>query len=174
MTTDTWPTPKKPIWKRTWFIVTAVILGLFILIGALAPPPEEEDASPPQTTEQEVVPETTEAPMTTTPPTTTTTEVPAPVAADYSVTLRVVESQCFGSAGCNVTVVPELSLVNPSALGVAVDITIQIDGDEYGPIIETISADEDGNYYQPEIFMGTVSESVVPTVTITNVVESAF
>lgn len=52
-------TEKKPLYKRTWFIVTVVVVGLFILIGAFAP---AEDAEPKVETKTEKVVEPAPSP----------------------------------------------------------------------------------------------------------------
>ncbi|MFD9116223.1 hypothetical protein ACFU6M_06030 [Streptomyces bottropensis] len=60
--------------------------------------------------------------------------------ADFTMELRTTERQCFGSAGCNVTVEPTLSYVgewngvDPDAV---YSITYEIRGDKSGPVIET-------------------------------------
>ncbi|MET7389865.1 hypothetical protein ACFYPT_35830 [Streptomyces sp. NPDC005529] len=57
-----------------------------------------------------------------------------------SIDLKTTSRHCFGSAGCNVTVEPELTLavdsgsVDPDAV---YEITYAIRGDESGPVIET-------------------------------------
>jgi hypothetical protein len=58
----------------------------------------------------------------------------------FSIGLRTTERQCFGSAGCNVTVEPSLTFlgnsgeIDPDAVYA---ITYEIEGDESGPVIET-------------------------------------
>ncbi|MFE2047975.1 hypothetical protein ACFXAS_05670 [Streptomyces sp. NPDC059459] len=57
----------------------------------------------------------------------------------FKMTLRTTERQCFGSAGCHMTVEPSLEylgtdVVDPDAV---YDITYEIRGDESGPVIET-------------------------------------
>ncbi|HEY3477254.1 MAG TPA: hypothetical protein VGL02_00015, partial [Streptomyces sp.] len=70
------------------------------------------------------------APATTSPsipafvaPTTSAPALPAPTAKDYSVGLAVLAKQCFGSAGCNVTVEPKLTQLGASTLFWECDIT---------------------------------------------------
>ncbi|WP_249126132.1 hypothetical protein [Streptomyces sp. A2-16] len=58
----------------------------------------------------------------------------------FSIDLRTTSRQCFGSAGCNVTVEPDLTYlcssgdVDPDAV---YEITYAIHGDESGPVIQT-------------------------------------
>ena len=117
------------------------------------------------------VPATT---TTTRPRPTTTTTAPVPVIptpADYAVNLVVTRKACFGSAGCNVTVEGELSIVGPAALTYddSVSITYQIDGGEDGPLIETIDVDSQGMYSKRTSSFTVPNGDVVPTATITAV-----
>ncbi|MBK3574261.1 hypothetical protein JHN63_10585 [Streptomyces sp. MBT65] len=58
----------------------------------------------------------------------------------FTVGLKTTARHCFGSAGCNVTVQPDLTFlgdsegIDPDAV---YDITYEIHGDESGPVIET-------------------------------------
>lgn len=107
-------------------------------------------------------------PPTTAAPTTTAAPVP-PAPTDFTVTLAVTGQQCFGSAGCNVTVRPSLAVVGVNGLNKAASITFQIDGDESGPIIQTIDVTATGSYTQREVNMSTSGAGVVPTATVTAV-----
>ncbi|MFE7649280.1 hypothetical protein [Streptomyces phaeoluteigriseus] len=93
--------------------------------------------------------------------------------ADFTMELRTTERQCFGSAGCNVTVEPVLSYVgafngiDPDAV---YSITYEIRGDESGPVIETAElADETSLNYSPTL-ISTVSSGKKVSVKITDVV----
>ncbi|MER7923643.1 hypothetical protein ABTY96_10995 [Streptomyces sp. NPDC096057] len=63
------------------------------------------------------------------------------VAADsFTIGLKTTARHCFGSAGCNVTVEPELTFLGDTASvdpDAVYDITYEIHGDESGPVIET-------------------------------------
>lgn len=76
-----------------------------------------------------------------------TEEKPDPVptysevdADSFTIGLKTTARQCFGSAGCNVTVEPDLTYLGDSE-GIDPDavyeITYEIHGDESGPVIET-------------------------------------
>lgn len=94
----------------------------------------------------------------------------APTASDFAIKLKVKEQQCFGSAGCNVTVEPKLSIAGDVPDEGSVEITFRVSGDDSGPLIETIEADlADGTYSSNEIFMGTSSSGIVPKAKITDV-----
>jgi hypothetical protein len=85
-------------------------------------------------------------------------ESPAPpvvTAANYSVTLKTLEKQCFGSAGCNVTVRVELGVDGPAS-GVDAEVTVEVTGDESGPSLQTVDV-VGGQYDPPEFIMSTAS-----------------
>lgn len=93
--------------------------------------------------------------------------------ADFAMDLRTTERQCFGSAGCNITVEPTLSYVgdwngvDPDAV---YSITYEIRGDESGPVIETAElSDETSLSYTPTL-ISTASSSKKVSVKITDVV----
>lgn len=93
-----------------------------------------------------------------------------PTAGDFAIELKVKEQQCFGSAGCNLTVEPKLSIVGNIPDEGTAEITFRVSGDESGPLIETIEADlSSGMYDSSEIFMGTSSSGIVPKAKITDV-----
>jgi hypothetical protein len=89
----------------------------------------------------------------------------------FSIKLRTTERQCFGSAGCNVTVEPSLTYegledLDPDAV---YEITYEIRGDESGPVIETAElSDETTLSYQPTM-ISTVSSGTKVSVKITDV-----
>lgn len=70
---------------------------------------------------------------------------------DFSLELRVKDKQCFGSAGCNVTVEVEPAMTDLSRLeGLTVELTYEITGIEDGPLVGTLEFDEEGNYSRAE------------------------
>lgn len=94
-----------------------------------------------------------------------------PATTDFSVKLKVTEKQCFGSAGCNVTVEPKITKVEPSVPDEGtIDLTFKISGDESGPVIETSTLDlADGTYSVSEIWLSTPSSGVTPTAKVTEI-----
>lgn len=107
---------------------------------APAPEPEEETPEP----EPEVVPEK----------------------GDVDAKLTTLSKECFGSAGCHVEVVVDLSLsVSPTA---PFDVTLSIIGGEQEQI-QTISVDADGMYDQETYFVTTVAEGDKLTAKVTSV-----
>ncbi|MFF9410167.1 hypothetical protein ACF1B0_32265 [Streptomyces anandii] len=73
-----------------------------------------------------------------------TTQSPAyadPSPSDFTMKLTIKRKHCFGSAGCNVDVEPDLSYggILPLDPDKTYEITYQINGDTSGPVTETIS-----------------------------------
>lgn len=90
----------------------------------------------------------------------------------FSMTLRTTKRQCFGSAGCNVTVEPKLSYVgftediDPDAV---YEITYEIRGDDSGPVIQTAElTDRTSLSFTPSLIQ-TASASTKVSVEITDV-----
>ncbi|MET8077486.1 hypothetical protein [Streptomyces sp. NPDC005303] len=92
----------------------------------------------------------------------------------FSIYLRTTARQCFGSAGCNVTVEPELSYLGSSGdldPDAVYEITYEIHGDESGPVIQTAElTDQTRLSYRPSL-ISTASASTEPSVEITDVQE---
>ncbi|MFK4801675.1 hypothetical protein ACI3K5_23710 [Streptomyces sp. MPA0124] len=96
--------------------------------------------------------------------------------ADFEMKLRTTRRQCFGSAGCNLTVEPDLTYtgltgdIDPDAV---YDITYEIKGDESGPVIATAELSNETNLnYRPSLIT-TVSSSTKVSVEITGVMMQA-
>ncbi|MET7609259.1 hypothetical protein [Streptomyces avermitilis] len=90
----------------------------------------------------------------------------------FMIKLRTTKRQCFGSAGCNVTVEPNLTYLGDSE-GIDPDavyeITYEIHGDESGPVIETAElSDRTTLNYTPSI-ISTASAGTKVSVEITDV-----
>ncbi|MEV6169707.1 hypothetical protein AB0L99_15965 [Streptomyces sp. NPDC051954] len=90
----------------------------------------------------------------------------------FTIKLKTTQSQCFGSAGCNVTVEPVLTYLGDSE-GIDPDavyeITYEIRGDESGPVIETAElTDQTSLNYSPSL-ISTASSSTKASVGITDV-----
>lgn len=101
---------------------------------------------------------------------------PAPVAADFTLTGKVKSQQCFGSAGCNVEVDPELVYVGKGAQpNSSWEITYNVTGDESGVITNTLTVTFDetgahGSYEVDTIFASTKARKDVPlTFVITSI-----
>lgn len=108
----------------------------------------------------------------------TAAEEPAPTptyavvdADSFTIDLKTKSRQCFGSAGCNLTVEPNLTYVgigdiDPDAV---YEITYEIRGDESGPVIETAElSNETSLNYTPSL-ISTASAGARVSVEITDV-----
>jgi hypothetical protein len=92
----------------------------------------------------------------------------------FTITLRTTRKQCFGSAGCNVTVEPSLAYlgdsenIDPDA---TYDITYEIEGDESGPVIGTAQlSDRTTLNYTPSL-INTASSGTKVSVRITDIMK---
>ncbi|MFR0359446.1 hypothetical protein [Streptomyces sediminimaris] len=90
----------------------------------------------------------------------------------FTIELKTTARQCFGSAGCNVTVEPDLAYLGDSANvdpDAVYDITYEIHGDESGPVIETAElSDRTSLNYTPSL-ISTASSNTKVSVKITDV-----
>jgi hypothetical protein len=89
----------------------------------------------------------------------------------FTIKLKTKSKQCFGSAGCNLTVEPDLTYVglgdiDPDA---TYEITYQIHGDESGPVIETAELTDQTSLSYSESLIQTVSSGTKVSVKITDV-----
>ncbi|MFC8359607.1 hypothetical protein ACFUIY_06975 [Streptomyces griseorubiginosus] len=93
-------------------------------------------------------------------------------AGSFSIDLRTTQRQCFGSAGCNVTVEPELTYLGSSSdldPDAVYEITYEIHGDESGPVIQTAElSDQTSLSYRPSL-ISTATASMELSVEITDV-----
>ncbi|MFC9285131.1 hypothetical protein [Streptomyces sp. NPDC057052] len=95
-----------------------------------------------------------------------------PAASDFTMTLRTTEKQCFGSAGCNLTVEPRLTYtgvttdLDPDAV---YEITYEIKGDESGPVIETAELSDRTTLNYTQTSISTASSGTKVSVEITEV-----
>jgi len=96
-----------------------------------------------------------------------------PTPDDFTISLRTTDRQCFGSAGCNVTVEPKLSYIgftedlDPNAV---YEITYEIRGDQSGPVIATAELSNQTTLNFTPTLISTPSSSTKITVKITDVV----
>ncbi|MFD7873998.1 hypothetical protein ACFV5G_07690 [Streptomyces sp. NPDC059766] len=87
---------------------------------------------------------------------------------------RVKRKHCFGSAGCNVDVEPDLSYegILPIDPDKSYEITYEITGDESGPVIETISLTNGTSMEYYPSSLSTASSGVKITGKVTDVAET--
>ncbi|MGW2687356.1 hypothetical protein ACWC6I_29875 [Streptomyces sp. NPDC001414] len=97
--------------------------------------------------------------------------------ASFAIDLKTTSRQCFGSAGCNVTVEPELTYlgdsdgIDPDAV---FDITYEIHGDESGSVIETAELSDRTSLKYSESMISTASASTEVSVEITDVTQQGL
>lgn len=157
--------PKKPVWQKPWFLVLAAVallaVGSAIGSGSRQAPQAAVPAS--------------SAPSTSAPePTATETEeeqTPAePTADDFKLKMKITKKQCFGSAGCNVSIKVDVAYTGSGSvddLPSNVDITFEVRGGE-DPYTSTIEL-EDGQYSPDTTLIQTKSSKSKLTAKITAV-----
>ena len=91
----------------------------------------------------------------------------------FTIKLRTTERQCFGSAGCNVTVEPDvtyLGLTDDLDPDAVYEITYEIHGDESGPVIDTMELSDQSQLTFSPSMVSTISSGTRLTVQITDVI----
>ncbi|MFE3547177.1 hypothetical protein ACFXN2_00725 [Streptomyces kronopolitis] len=99
----------------------------------------------------------------------------SPTSTDFTLSMKTTKKQCFGSAGCAITVEPNLSYVGAISLDPekTVSITYEIHGDESGSVIQTMElSDRDRLTYTP-VSISTADRSTKVTAEITDVTVSS-
>lgn len=164
-------TPEPPQKRRTNAIIigaSAAVIAAIVATGIVVVQTRDDGDNKPATTAKSSAPDmdVTEAAADTDP-----TYIDLDVDS-FSIKLKTKERQCFGSAGCNVTVEPDLTLavdsesVDPDAV---YEITYEIHGDESGPVVETAElTDRTSLNYTPSM-ISTASASTKISVEITDV-----
>ncbi|MFD8899825.1 hypothetical protein [Streptomyces ardesiacus] len=100
-----------------------------------------------------------------------------PTADDFTIELRTTSRQCFGSAGCNITVEPDLAYtgfsddLDPDAV---YQITYEITGDTSGPIVKTAELSEQTTLNYTPTSLSTASSSTKLSVKITDITETGI
>lgn len=166
------PPPPAPKKSRTNAVIigsAAAVIAAVVATGIVVVQSGDNDSKPTTTTAESSPPEAEAA--------TDVTEDAEPTYTDldadsFTIKLKTKSRQCFGSAGCNVTVEPDLTFLGDS---VDVDpdevyeITYEIHGDESGPVIATAElSDQTSLNYTPSM-ISTPSASTKVSVEITDV-----
>jgi hypothetical protein len=167
------PTPTKP---RNWVIIgsAAAVIAAVIGTGVFVVNSRDDDSSKPAPASSSSTPteDTVTAAAEETEPTYDVVD-----ADSFSIELRTTKRQCFGSAGCNVTVEPELTILGDSEAidpDAVYEITYEIRGDESGPVIETAElSDQTSLNYRPSLIQ-TASSGTKVSVKITDVMEQGY
>ncbi|MCX4973156.1 hypothetical protein [Streptomyces sp. NBC_00620] len=167
------PAPKKNHTNAIIIGAAAAIVATIITTGIVVVQSTNDDSKPATTAASSVPDEDVAAPAAEESEQTYAALTPA----DFTMELRTTERQCFGSAGCNITVEPTLSYVgawngvDPDAV---YSITYEIRGDESGPVIETAElSDETSLNYTPSL-ISAASASTKVSVEITDVTVQGY
>ncbi|MGA5424938.1 hypothetical protein [Streptomyces lavendulocolor] len=96
-----------------------------------------------------------------------------PTPEDFSVTLKTTSKQCFGSAGCNVTVEPKVSYGGglPLDPGKSYAITYEVRGSEDGAIVQTMKLTNQTSISYHPISLSTSTSEANLTVEVSDVEE---
>jgi hypothetical protein len=105
--------------------------------------------------------------------TTSSTVKPPPIQkGDFTIGLKTVSKNCFGSAGCNLVVEPNITYAGAAtqltAYGTC-SITYTITGGESGDIVETARGTGGMQYRVSQSVLQTKSSGVTPSATVTDV-----
>lgn len=86
-----------------------------------------------------------------------TPEFADPQATDFLFTVKVLERQCFGSAGCNVTVKPDVTWIGLEDVDPdkTYEITYEVHGDESGPVVATMELSNGSDLSFSKSFLST-------------------
>ncbi|MEU9271352.1 hypothetical protein AB0E04_38810 [Streptomyces sp. NPDC048251] len=164
--------PAVPKKSRTNAIIigsAAAVIAAVVATGIVVVQSTDDDSKPAATSTASSVPDEDVV--------TPAAEEPEPAYAyldtgDFTMNLRTTKRQCFGSAGCNVTVEPNLTYVGSGDINpdVVYEITYEIRGDESGPVIATAElSNETSLSYAPSL-ISTASSGTKVSVKITDVV----
>ena len=88
---------------------------------------------------------------------------------DVKLTLKTTQKECYGSAGCNVTVEVNVSDDLDKQGDDAYDVTFTVTGDSDGPTIDTVTLNADHSYTKPEEFLSTSSSKTKVSVAVDSV-----
>lgn len=163
------PVPSKK--NRTNLIIigaAAAVIAAVVGTGIVVVQATGDDSKPATTTAASSTPEDVVS---------AATEDPEPTfdevdADSFSIDLKTKSRHCFGSAGCNVTVEPDLTYladsdaIDPDAV---YEITYEIHGGDSGPVIETAELTDQTSLSFTESLIQTPSASTKLSVEITDV-----
>ncbi|CAL9662654.1 hypothetical protein [Streptomyces lavenduligriseus] len=166
---DTTPTPPAPKKSRTNLVIigSAIAVIAAVVATGVVVVQSSEDGSTPAAVVKSSAPAKDVAATEESEP--THAEV---TAGNFTISLRTTKRQCFGSAGCNVTVEPHLTFLGDSTSidpNAVYEITYEIHGDASGPVIETAElSDQTSLNYRPSM-ISTASARTKVSVEITDV-----
>lgn len=171
------PAPAKR--PRNWVVIGAAAAVIAAIIGTgvvVTQTVNDDDGKPAATATESSTPAED--------PATTVADEPepepdptfaVPTADDFTIELRTTSQQCFGSAGCNITVEPALAYtgltddLDPDAV---YQITYEIKGDESGPILKTAELSDQTTLNYTPTSLSTKSSGTKLSVEITDIIET--
>lgn len=162
----TTPPPRRP---KRWILAAVAGLAVAIAAGGVAlgvtrfhgGQPAATQASPTPTWSSVFGPTTNAAAQ---PPAYT------PTADDFKLTIKVLEKQCFGSAGCNITFRIELAYSGrPLSPSRTYEITYRVDGTDEAEYVNTLTVTGEQYRTQDRETVSTKSSKSVLTVVVTAV-----
>ncbi|MGH3985715.1 MAG: hypothetical protein ACRDTZ_00150 [Pseudonocardiaceae bacterium] len=81
-----------------------------------------------------------------------------PALSDFTIGIKVIEKQCFGSAGCHITYrIEPVYLGDPTRLTGQYTVVYEVTGSEYGPQVNNFTVDSVGFRHQESEFTSTSS-----------------
>lgn len=167
------PQPPSHPWSGRWaFALYGVLAGL--VLGSLVFAGGSDDGT--TATPAPTVTVTQTAPAKAAPTEAPTTEAPAPATytphkSDWVVGVKKKEQQCFGSAGCSVTVTIDPAYVGSDPLpdSGTVEVTYQLSGDTSGPVVGTFTVEGGQVSYDKETDLDTKSAKTKIAAKVTDV-----
>ncbi|MEU6279747.1 hypothetical protein [Streptomyces sp. NPDC047028] len=164
------PAPKKSHTNLVILGAAAAVIAAVVATGIVVVNTRSDDGRPAASAAATPTHEDAAATAATeTDPASTYSEVDA---SSFTIKLKTTKRQCFGSAGCNMTVEPDLTFlgdsesIDPDAV---YEITYEIHGDESGPVVETAElTDQTSLNYTPSV-ISTASSGTKVSVEITDV-----
>ncbi|MCU1680916.1 MAG: hypothetical protein JWQ81_1655 [Amycolatopsis sp.] len=170
------PPSKQKHTLRTVMLVIGSLVGVLFIGGIIAAATGAASKGPTTVgagvssadTQQVAAPA---APIFTTAATPTLIPVPVvpPKPSDFTATVKTMSKHCFGSAGCNVAVQPDLSYHGIADLtAMTCSITYNVSGDESGPTIET-GTTSGSQFSFTESLISTPSSKTKIAITVTDV-----
>lgn len=169
------PTPKKPRTNLVIMASAAAVIAAVIGTGIVVVQSRDDDKSAAAATASTATQDADTAAADDPDPYPSSTY--AELDADsFTIDLKTKSKQCYGTAGCNVTVEPDLTYVgiddiDPDA---TYEITYEIHGDESGPVIETAELSDQSSLNYSESLISTPSSGTKITVEITDVTEQGL
>lgn len=100
------------------------------------------------------------------------TSFPLPQVSDFTIGVKILEKQCFGSAGCNIIYrIEPAYLGDPTQLSREYTVVYEVTGGEDGPQVNNFVVDSEGFRFQKEERTGTSSSGATLKAKATSVSE---